>query len=186
MRAFWPSLSVRVTPHRDKKTRLLSHRRQPWARGSPSPRATATGAPPTCRGRWTSCLRETSPRPAAAARRDRLLLQLVLKRCWCWKVRRSSSRLHSPCLLAVRFMLATLMLDCCLVTPHCLCVTWIPNNPSGHRLVSNRGAYSKSCSCPFSSAIVMLQVHALFKIVEDACSVRQKTKHFGTYYHMAC
>lgn len=85
----------------------------------------------------------------------------------------------SPCLLAVRYMLATLMLDCCSVTPHCLCVTWIPNNPSGHRLVSNRGAYSKSCNCPFSSAIVMLQVHALFKNIGRCMQCETENKAFG-------
>lgn len=77
-------LSLRVNPHRGWKTRRLCHRRPPWARGSRSPRATATGARRTSRGRSTSCLRETTPRPAAARRR-RLLT--APRWWWSWKVR---------------------------------------------------------------------------------------------------
>lgn len=90
-----------LQPRRVKKTHVS--RRQPWARGSRSPRATATGTRQICRGKWTSCSRETSPRPAPTER-GRLLA--VPRRWWCWQVGRHfpgsfnlpvSGELHGSC-----------------------------------------------------------------------------------------
>lgn len=86
----------------------------------------------------------------------------------------------SPCLLAVRYMLATLMLDCCSVTPHCLCVTWIPNNPRGTVWSVTEARTANPAVVLFLQQLWCYRCMHCSKILEDACSVRQKTKHLGT------
>lgn len=117
------SLSPRVKPHSGEKTRVS--RRQPWARGSPSPRATATGAPQTSRGRWTSCLRETSPRPPAV-RRGRL--PAAPRWWWSSKV---GTHLPASFTLFVSWELYASSDDAWLplddTTLSTCCVTWISN-----------------------------------------------------------
>lgn len=90
----WPKVFLFLPP---SSSRLITsgekapHRRPPWARGSPSPRATASATRQRCRGRWTSCSRETILRPAAPQRRRRRRWWLAVprrRRWWSWKVGR--------------------------------------------------------------------------------------------------